>query len=436
MKNFAAETRTAWESKISNLRQWHETDPADFWHTQLFWAFWISIALFPIGYGFREVAPPVCFIFLAMYYRHDWNGSVLKRLKPKWLFYCAGVAILIGIVFSNHPWASLLHAGTGVNKAFILPFIAMECARDARDLRRLVWAFALACFWEGLDGLWQAHTGKDFIFGYPTRGEHRLTGSLGDYTVGNYLALALIPAAGLWFILREMAGRATSFFIILAILWPAVFTLQGAGARSSVLALAGAAFLWVLCTRGIHSWRLLAYPGAIFILFILLQPARTTVAKVTGDNRWDLWRLGWEVFKEYPFFGAGAGQYNTAFRELGLAPLREQITITHPHNLYLDILYAHGAIGFGFLMVFLVGFLFWLARNIIPQLHREIASKTGNCYWRLTACMGLGYAGWFINGVFGHDFYRIWWLAMAMTALGITIGAVVNGQDEKYYLPK
>ncbi len=39
----------------------------------------------------------------------------------------------------------------------------------------------------------------------------------------------------------------------------------------------------------------------------------------------------------------------------------------------------------------------------------------------------MGYAGWLINGVTGHDFYRIWWLALAMSHLGVMIGAVANG---------
>ncbi|MDE7370172.1 MAG: O-antigen ligase family protein, partial [Desulfovibrio sp.] len=134
--------------------------PADFWHGLLFWAFWLSLASFPVGYGMREVMPLVCVVFLVPYYRHAWRESVLARLRVWWLFLCVALMTAIGVVFSPDPLASLLHAGTGVNKGFILPFIAMECVRDGRDLRRLVWACALACFWEGIDGVWQAATGR------------------------------------------------------------------------------------------------------------------------------------------------------------------------------------------------------------------------------------------------------------------------------------
>ena len=427
----------AWRLQLTN-------HPADFWHTCLFGAFWLSLASFPIGYGMREVMPPVCLVFLLLYYRHAWHESVLSRLNVKWLFGCVGVMILIGIIFSASPLDSLLHAGTGINKSFILPFIAMECVRSERDLRRLVWACVFACFWEGIDGIWQAATGTDFIMGYkPNNG--RLTGSLGDYTVGNYIALALIPAFGVWFLLQRALGLLSAIFIFAALFWPGMFLLQGASSRSSILAVAGAVTLWAFMRSHHWSWRkwcwnVLAWPLLIMGAFSLLQPYRFDPGKIASDNRWDLWRLGWRVFMEHPWFGAGAGQYNAAFRALGLAPVEEVITISHPHNLYLDILYAHGIIGFCLGMIFLLGFLWWGWRLIRPRLLRECADEQGksiasacagyggkSVYWRLTAWFWLGFAGWLINGIFGHDFYRIWWLALAMSHLGVMIGAVVNG---------
>ena len=412
---------------LGACRAAHAERPAAFWHACLFGAFWLSLATFPAGYGLREVTPPICVIFLILYYRHAWRESVLARLDARWLFACAGLMVVIGVVCSTSPLNSLLHAGTGVNKGFILPFIGMECVRSGRDLRRLVWACALACFWEGLDGIWQALTGTDLIMGYaPNAG--RLTGSLGDYTVGNYIALALIPACGVWFLIRRALGLAAALLVFAALIWPAIFLLQGASSRSGALAIAGALALWALLRCRKWNWRVLLWPALVLGIFSLLQPSRLTPTSIAGDNRWDLWRLGWRVFVEHPWFGAGAGQYNAAFRALGLAPVEEAITISHPHNLFLDLLYAHGIVGFALGMVFLLGFLWWGWRRIRPRLRQECAAPGANSvYWRLTAWFWLGYAGWLINGIFGHDFDRIWWLALAMSHLGVMIGAVVNG---------
>lgn len=399
---------------------------AAFWRGMLFCGFWLYIAFFPSGYGWREVMPPLCFIFVLLYWKHDWKNSTLARLRVWPLFIFFALMLLVGVAFSRDPWASLLHTGTGLNKAYILPFIAMECAHTEEDLKNLVWAFVLACFWEGVDGVWQALHGFDFVMGY-TPNAGRLTGSLGDYTVGNYLALALIPAAGVWYILRGKMDFAVSAFLMLALFWPACFLFQGASSRSGILALVVSAALWCFLGTGRINWRIALYPAALLGLFMICQPGRIGFSSTIDDNRWDLWRLAWRVFQEYPVFGAGAGQYNAAFQSLGLAPEREVITISHPHDLYLDMLYAHGLVGFLLGMVFIGGFLAWGWRKLRPKLLEE---KGGNrVYWKLGGLFWLAYAAWLVNGIFGHDFYRTWWLAQAMIALGIMAGAIVNGES-------
>ena len=424
-KIFAAPALWA-ASRLESWRAMRRERPGEFWFSCLFWSFWLSLASFTIGYGKREVMPVLSFIFLLLYYRHEWLNSVLRRLDARPLFYCLWLMVGIGVCFSTDPLSSLLHAGTGINKGFILPFIAMECVRGEKDLRRLVWACVLACSWQGLDGLWQAFTGRDFIMGYePNAG--RLTGSLGDYTVGNYIALALIPAFGLWFILRRGLDAVSSAFLCLTVFWPAFFLLQGAASRSGALAVASAFGFWALLRRRRWQWRILLWPLAALVLFILCQPQRLTPETLASDGRWSLWELGWRVFLEHPWFGAGAGQYNAAFRALGLSPAEDEITISHPHNLYLDMLYAHGLVGCCLGLVFLLGFLWWGYKRIRPRLTAECAEKSPSLYWRLTAWFWIGFAGWLVNGIFGHDFYRIWWLGLAMSHLGVMIGAVVNG---------
>lgn len=401
-----------------------QSPPAERWFSCLFWSFWISLVTFPMGYAVRDVMPLVCLVFLALYYRHNWQGSVLRRLAAWPLFVCFGLMVLIGVVFSGNVGSSLLHAGSGLNKGFILPFIAMECVRSEKDLLRLVWASVLAVFWQGLDGVCQAMTGKDFLMGYPLS-SGRLTGSFDDYEVGNYIALALIPAFSLWYILRQWLSRLPALLLCTAALWPAFFLLAGAGSRSGALAIAAALGLWFLLSSAGYRWKSLLFAAAALFLILLAQ-GRARVDAVVDDGRWSLWKLGWRVFLEHPWFGAGAGQYNSAFRALGLTPEKDLITISHPHNLYLDMLYAHGLVGFTLGMIFLLGFSWWGYQHIRPQLLIERSKKTG-IYWHMTAWFWIGFVAWLFNGIFGHDFYRVWWLALAMGHLGVMIGAVANG---------
>ena len=67
---------------FSRFIEAHRASPARFWRECLFWCFWLSLALFPIGYGFREVMPPLCLVFLLAYYRCAFADSVLARLRP------------------------------------------------------------------------------------------------------------------------------------------------------------------------------------------------------------------------------------------------------------------------------------------------------------------------------------------------------------------
>lgn len=421
----------------ASWRELHRTDPGEFWHSLLFVSFWLHIAFFPLGYGFREVMPCINFIFLLLYYRYRWHESVLRHLPVLPLFGCFFLMIVLGVVFSTNPMDSLMHACIGLNKAYILPFIVMECVHRTRDLKRLVAACVVALFWEGIDGVWQWFTGYDFIMGYPLH-FGRLTSSLDDYWVGNYVALMLIPAFGFWYMCRRRFSFLRSVLLYCAVFWPAYFLFVGAAARAGMLALAGALFLWFLISRQGLSWAGILVPLLVAGVFYGLQidPTRMDMQTVMVDGRWSLWHLAWAVFRAHPIMGAGIWQYNSAFRALGLAPERDEITITHPHDIFLDLLCSHGIVGTALGLIFLFGMVIWGMRILLPRLaavrkgrYAEDGDAPGSSalYWQLTGLFFMGYVGWILNGVFGHDFYRNWWLSLAMIFLGTAIGAIIQG---------
>lgn len=399
------------------------------WRQALFWLFWTYMVIFASGYAVRDVFPLLCAICLIGYYRRNWRESTLQRFPMRWLFlFFWGLAVW-GVIISQDIWQSFIHVGRNLNKAFILPFIAMECARDEKDLRRLIWAVVLACLWQGADGLWQAATGKDFIHGMPPA-SGRLTGSFSDYVVGNFIALTLIPAAGAWFLLREQHGRVASLILLTLLLGPALYLLYFSYTRNGYLTILAAAVLWAcLIAKRMRTWwvALLFAVGALLTLAVL-TPQRLGPGVISEDGRWELWGFAWEVFRQFPVTGAGFGQYNAAFRDLGLSPTRDAITISHPHNIYLQLLCESGVAGFALGMAFLLGMLYWGWRRIREPLEAESAAqgKTSSIRWRFAALLWCGWGAYLISGVFGHDFFRDWWHALAMTHLGIMIGAVVN----------
>ena len=428
-------------SLLERMLTLKRTDPGEFWFRCLFWTFWVHLLFYSIGYGFREVMPPLCAIFLCLYYRYNWKNSVLARL-PVWpLFFCLWIMLLIGIVFSIDPKGSLLEVGTALNKGLLLPFLGMECVRSLKDLKRLTIAAALAVFWVGLDGIYQSVNGIDLIMGYPPNAG-RLTSVMDDYEIGNYLALSFVPAFGFWYIAKDKMLPHNALLLCVLFFFPGVFTLMGSAVRSAMLALTVSAAAWVVCFRSKKSWKYLigiaVFVGAALFLLQNFQVNRFNYEDVSQDGRWSLWSLGWSIFLAHPVFGAGIDMYNTAFRMLGLIPACDVITISHPHNMYLDILCSTGVVGAVFGYTFLFGTLFWLARHIVPRLAESWqppvqgeSEKPGACklYWQLAGLFALAWLTWLANAVFGHELLRMWWFGHAMLSFGVSIGAIVRGLE-------
>jgi O-antigen ligase len=428
----------------------HAGHPSERLRTVMFRLFWLYIVIFAVGPGVREVLPTMCLLCLIPYYFCRYRDSTLRRFTARPLFIFFFLAAAVGVLFSQDVQTSFLHVGRGVNKAFILPFVAMECVRNEKDLRRLIWAVAIACLWQGCNGIWQSISGFDFIDHTPTHRTvlypmpsspdfdlstyapivfGRLTGSLSDYRVGNYMALMLIPAGAVWFILRERFSRARSLGISALLLGPGLYLLYFSYTRNAYLTIVAGAALWLLIRGNTPLWKPPLFAGAALLIMICLMP-RLRMEWIPLDGRWELWRFAWAVFREFPLTGAGFGRYNAAFRQLGCLPTADEVTISHPHNIYLQLLCESGILGFVPAVIFLFGMLAWGYMRIRPHLRAELRDVKAGCsngaHWRITALMWCVWGAYLASGVFGHDFFRIWWQALIMGHLGIMIGAIVN----------
>jgi O-antigen ligase len=76
------------------------------------------------------------------------------------------------------------------------------------------------------------------------------------------------------------------------------------------------------------------------------------------SERYNLWRTNLEIFKDYPVFGIGHGDYMaylpSYFAKLGIPTDHFQ---SHAHNQYLQFLSNTGLVGFLFYMIFILGLL-------------------------------------------------------------------------------
>lgn len=425
--SWPAQLRARWRSARASA--W--SAPAEQVRTTLFWLFWASIVLYPVGPRIREFIPSLCLLVLLRYYYLDWSNSTLRRLPVKWLWLPLALGILSGVAFSQNIVDSSLHVLRHLNKGYIYPFIAMECVRSTRDLQKLIWAFVLVSFWQGLNGMWQAYSGFDFI-DHTAIMYGRLTGSMSTYRVGNYIALTLMPALALWPLLRQKYSALCSTGLCVLLWLPPLYLLLFSYTRSGYLALLGGiGLIWFMYAQK-KRWMLTLAPLSALIPMMLLLPKRLGTDAVANDGRWDLWYFAWQVFREAPWFGAGFGQYNAAFRALGYVPTRDEITISHPHSIYLQFLCESGIVGTVFMLIFLFGFLYWAYCRVRQGIKnaQETQDNTALYHWRLTTFFWAAWGAYMINGIFGHDFFRLWWFALATTLLGIMIGACMNAPQK------
>ncbi|MCR5814039.1 MAG: O-antigen ligase family protein [Desulfovibrio sp.] len=386
---------------------------------------------FASGYGFREVLPPLSFLFLIAYYVKDYAHSNLHRFQGKGYLLLFGLFLLFAVLTSNHPLDSLLHVGRGINKQFMVFFLALECARGRKEVRLLAWMLFIACYLEGLACVHQFITGHDCIHGDALLAG-RLTGTMAWYWVGSYLVLAVIPCLGLLRELFQRFGRGIGSFLAIALLLPTLFGIVFGGSRASYLAALVTAAVCFFLTQSKRSLkRLLLCLGlpALLILALLIfcGEGRFSVTGITHDSRLTLWGYALEVFATDPLTGVGAWQYRPVVQSLPLAQTQPQelVSLSHPHNVYLQVLCETGLIGT--ILCFLPIFAFIAHGGSVAAkvLRKPNVPKSARQLAHLAFFFWLGCLAFLVHGLVGHDFFRPWYQALFFSHLGILQGAAL-----------
>ncbi len=93
--------------------------------------------------------------------------------------------------------------------------------------------------------------------------------------------------------------------------------------------------------------------------------------------RFEMWRIGLNIFREYPAMGIGIGQLNNFYKEYAdQAPPSLLITMTHAHNEYINTLITRGLVGFIGLITLLLGSFFFFYQHLTENLTISLAGIT------------------------------------------------------------
>lgn len=382
--------------------------------------------LFPLGISLREITSVTTALGLVALLTLDYRHSYLKAFPLKGLYFLFLALLVFKTLHSIEPVSGIYALKTNVYKGFIFLLAGIECCRSPMSLRTLLLLFATMGFYEGLDGVWQGLTGADLIKSAPPVGG-RLTGSMDSARVGNLMALTIPLAFALPAALPKIRSKGAGLALIALACAPQLYLLAGSGTRSGMVGIAIALGSFLLIRRIRWGLPAMAALGGTAAGALVFSPGRLSLERLMADHRLvDVWPIAWGVFKEYPILGTGLNTFDQAYKMLGFHPHVMESALGHPHNIYLQFMSETGVVGFAILLLFLGGMAVWSARRIREGLNRGIHPR----HWIIAAAFWSSYVGYLATAITAHNFFRSWWLGMAMTILGVTLGACLHGERE------
>jgi hypothetical protein len=323
------------------------------------------------------------------------------RVRQLHVFFAIGVVFIVSTIVSNHNFPSLqVTAGrfrlldqTGpMTQDFItrLAFLilTLQFLSRKRDLKRAITVMMICLIMIVPSALLGYATGKA-VAGY------RAAADFSAGTNSNRLAfLCLIQIAFWWYFMRAVPSPARTAMCAAAI-GSLIFTVFLSASRSGVLGL-GILFYMLTKTRGgVSGGRLQVIAVAIIAAGVLLtvipeenlermqnlNPFATGTHEVgshSTERRVETVELGWRIFRDYPLFGIGLGNFREVARQVYLDPFWRP-----PHNSYVWSLSEGGIFC---LLLYLA--LFWVTwRDIqwlqsapaVPQDLRWIVAALAPC---------------------------------------------------------
>lgn len=411
------------------MRNWLESNfTVTNLRSTLFVLFTLSILLFPLGQALRVILPLLCLPIVTLLYIKDWKNATLRILPIRWLLLIFFVSFIIQLVTSEWLAASWTSVRPNLLRGFILVFVGMEVVRSEKELQWLVIIFAITFFYEGVDGIWQALTGFDYIK-HTAIMDGRLTGSLGTYRVGNYMAILALPAFGVWVLLPVKNNR-LHIITVTILLSPGLFLWLGSFTRIGYLAFFVAFYALWLCIWTKFSWLKVFVPPALFIVVLsIFGVARLSWETMLNDPRIELWTKAFEIGKKHLWLGTGSSTFVLALQKQGInLQSVPSIDLEHPHNMYIQFFVDGGIIGFTCYLLFFIGVTLWTLFHIRKGVQEEIKEVFSGYYWQLLSFIWAGWVAYLITGFCGHNFYRTWWLSIASTLLGILLGGCQWGK--------
>jgi O-antigen ligase/Flp pilus assembly protein TadD len=131
--------------------------------------------------------------------------------------------------------------------------------------------------------------------------------------------------------------------------------------------------------------------------------------ELSSNSRWDWWVESWDVFKEHPVVGSGAGTFDVARR-----PFRRNIiVVVEPHSLPLQFLAETGLVG----LVLLLGMLAAGVAACVAGVRRTTGAERA-----AATALALAGAAYILHALVDYDWDFLALSGPALLVVGLLIG--------------
>ncbi len=308
-----------------------------------------------------------------------WVWKIIERRDLAWerSFFDLPVVVFLGaylfsVIFSQDRALSLRSLGD--EWLLIFPFLLINNLRDEAFIRKLINLVFLISGLVAIYAIWQHYTGIDLIrpktldLVLPS-GKFRSTAFFDlPLTYSFYAMLVGLISFCLGINERKKPFKIFYFTVSVLCVTGNLFTYT----RSALFAQVFAFFIYFILSKSPHKKREMLAVAGYFILIYLIDPGilgRTLVAAKAGsfakaDIRSVIWSTSFNIFKDYPIFGIGFGNFPKFYQLYLRVP--SQI-FGHAHNDFLNVAVNAGIIGF------LAFVFFWvvLLRNLLRRYKKK-----------------------------------------------------------------
>ena len=360
--------------------------------------FFILISFLPISF---LIGPAISLSNILLF---DISFLILLVCKKKFKFINVTTVILLFFLYAYFIFNTFnsLNINLSFNRNFgfirlIIFFIGINYFFYDRKFQKIFFFWFLIIILVIFDIIFERYTGSNII-GYNSIGNRIVSFFKDEAIPGGFIHSFTFLLAGYILMNNNKKFKKYSFLIALSFILIAFFSVILTGERSnSIKFILSLIIFFILFDKISFKIKIILFIGFIFTFYLAVTnndflknrmfysiqySAKTFNSSFIHGKPWDnpsgnlyakLYRSGYDVFRNYPYFGVGNKNYRIESCQnkqyiLNIHKLtNDYVCMTHPHQIYFELLSEHGLLG----TIIILSIYFFLIFKVIKKVLLE-----------------------------------------------------------------